>query len=118
MGLIVRFLERIESRRGKFCVPQELGLVGLECFIRDAADSRLDYSVANKERPGGRSGHRESRRHARRAHLLDRSDRDVEAVGCGVSDFGLDPRVLLPENALTNEVVLDMFRSEVPAEML
>jgi hypothetical protein len=29
-----------------------------------------------------------------------------------------DPRVLLPENTLTNEVVMDMFRSEVPAEII
>ncbi len=29
-----------------------------------------------------------------------------------------DPRVLLPENTLTNEVVLDMFRSEVPPEII
>jgi site-specific recombinase XerD len=29
-----------------------------------------------------------------------------------------DPRVLLPENTLTNEVILDMFRSEVPAEII
>lgn len=29
-----------------------------------------------------------------------------------------DPRVLLPENTLTNEVVMDMFRSEVPTEII
>lgn len=29
-----------------------------------------------------------------------------------------EPRALLPENALTNEVILDMFRSEVPAEII
>jgi integrase len=31
---------------------------------------------------------------------------------------GTDSRVLLPENTLTNEVILDMFRSEVPAEII
>jgi hypothetical protein len=29
-----------------------------------------------------------------------------------------EARALLPENALTNEVILDMFRSEVPAEII
>lgn len=31
---------------------------------------------------------------------------------------GADSRVLLPENTLTNEVILDLFRSEVPAEII
>jgi integrase len=29
-----------------------------------------------------------------------------------------EPRALLPENALTNAVILDMFRSEIPAEII
>jgi hypothetical protein len=29
-----------------------------------------------------------------------------------------EPRALLPENAITNEVILDMFRSEVPTEII
>ena len=33
--------------------------------------------------------------------------------------FGVaEPRALLPENTLTNEVILDMFRSDVPAEII
>ena len=29
-----------------------------------------------------------------------------------------EPRALLPENTLTNEVVLEMFRAEIPAEII
>jgi hypothetical protein len=67
------------------------------------------------------AGHVSRRMMQRYSHIRSAAKRSAV---CGLYSSsgevfkGTDPRVLLPENTLTNEVVLDMFRSEVPAEII
>jgi site-specific recombinase XerD len=67
------------------------------------------------------AGHVSRRMMQRYSHIRSAAKRSAV---CGLYSSsgevfkGSDPRVLLPENTLTNEVVLDMFRSEVPSEII
>jgi len=67
------------------------------------------------------AGHVSRRMMQRYSHIRSAAKRSAV---CGLySSSGevfksTDPRVLLPDNTLTNEVVLDMFHSEVPAEII
>lgn len=67
------------------------------------------------------AGHVSRRMMQRYSHIRSAAKRSAV---CGLySSSGevfksADSRVLLPENTLTNDVVLDMFRSEVPAEII
>jgi hypothetical protein len=67
------------------------------------------------------AGHVSRRMMKRYSHIRSAAKR---AAVCGLYSssaevFKVDePRTLLPENALTNEVILDMFRSEVPADII
>jgi hypothetical protein len=67
------------------------------------------------------AGHVSRRMMQRYSHIRSAAKRSAV---CGLYSSsgevfkGSDPRVLLPENTLTNEVVLDMFGSEVPAEII
>jgi integrase len=67
------------------------------------------------------AGHVSRRMMQRYSHIRSAAKRSAV---CGLYSSsaevfkGTDSRVLLPENTLKNEVILDLFRSEVPAEIL
>lgn len=67
------------------------------------------------------AGHLSPQMMKRYSHIRSAAKR---AAVCGLysstgETFRLgEPRALLPENTLTNEIVLDMFRSEIPAEII
>jgi integrase len=67
------------------------------------------------------AGHVSRRMMQRYSHIRSAAKRSAV---CGLYSSsgevfrGTDPRVLLPDNTLTNEVVLDMFRCELPVEII
>lgn len=66
------------------------------------------------------AGHVSRRMMKRYSHIRMASKRAAVCgfISSGMTDFGIEPRTLLPENAVTNETVVDMFRAEIPKEII
>jgi integrase len=83
--------------------------------------SLLEDPRVSEETVEAIAGHVSRRMMKRYSHIRSAAKR---AAVCGLySSVGErvhlgEPRALLPENALTNEVILDMFHSEIPAEII